>query len=154
MKNRSSWFKCRFHLHKVAEKGNSCFNIVIIMSLERATQLFLSNDNDISYQKKWISTYPVAGWRHLFTSDIAQPPISWYRVSLGESAHSSVVANDPKRLQVDNEDSDQSGCSDSTLNAFKHNIYCQIACAFCEDSDQPNVFIWTAKIPISHLMLI
>ena len=40
MKNRSSWFKCRFHLHKVAEKGNICFNIFIIMSLERATQLF------------------------------------------------------------------------------------------------------------------
>ena len=44
MKNRSSWFKCRFHLHKVAEKGNICFNIFIIMSLERATQLFLSNE--------------------------------------------------------------------------------------------------------------
>ena len=40
MKNRSSWFKCRFHLHKVAEKGNICFNIFIIMSLEQATQLF------------------------------------------------------------------------------------------------------------------
>ena len=40
MKNRSSWFKYRFHLHKVAEKGNICFNISIIMSLELATQLF------------------------------------------------------------------------------------------------------------------
>ena len=40
MKNRSSRFKCRFNLHKVAEKGNICFNIFIIMSLERATQLF------------------------------------------------------------------------------------------------------------------
>ena len=40
MKNRSSWFKCRFHLHKVAEKNNICFNIFIIMSLEQATQLF------------------------------------------------------------------------------------------------------------------
>ena len=40
MKNRSFWFKCRFHLHKVAEKGNIYFNIFIIMSLDRATQLF------------------------------------------------------------------------------------------------------------------
>ena len=40
MKNRSSWFKGRFHLHKVAEKGYICFNIFIIMSLERATQSF------------------------------------------------------------------------------------------------------------------
>ena len=40
MKNISSWFKCRFHLHKVAEKGNICFNIFIIMSLEWAIRLF------------------------------------------------------------------------------------------------------------------
>ena len=40
MKNRSSWFKCRFDLHKEAKKENFCFNIFIIMSLERAPQLF------------------------------------------------------------------------------------------------------------------
>ena len=38
MKNRSSWFTCRFNLHKVAKKENFCFNIFIIMSLERAPQ--------------------------------------------------------------------------------------------------------------------
>ena len=40
MKNRSSWFKCHFNLHKVAKKDNFSFNIFIIMSLERAPQLF------------------------------------------------------------------------------------------------------------------
>ena len=40
MKNRSSGFKCRFHLHKVAEKENVCFNVFIIISLEQASQLF------------------------------------------------------------------------------------------------------------------
>ena len=40
MKNRSSWFKCRFNLHKIAEKENVCFNIFIIMSQEQAPQIF------------------------------------------------------------------------------------------------------------------
>ena len=40
MKTRSSRFKCRFNPHKVAETENVCFNIFIIMSLERAPQLF------------------------------------------------------------------------------------------------------------------
>ena len=40
MKNRSSWFKCRFNLHKVAKKEFVFALTFIIMSLEQAPQLF------------------------------------------------------------------------------------------------------------------
>ena len=40
IKNRSSWLKCRFNLHKVDKKENICFNMLIIMYLEQAPELF------------------------------------------------------------------------------------------------------------------
>ena len=40
----------------------------LIMSLERASELFYQMFK-IKASKKWIITYPVAAWNHLFTSD-------------------------------------------------------------------------------------